>query len=88
MAMVYLLTQTETLGTNEQNVRYDRDVVAAYMDLDEAYRDLAMFKCDAEVFNTKLRQSNAVTVTFPGDSTVYTLIKREYSIEDCPLYGS
>jgi hypothetical protein len=86
MAMIYLLTQTEMLGIDDQNVRYISHVVAAYMDLEKAHRDLEQFAQDAFEFNSVATEGAPTIVTFTGDSTVYALLGRTYSLEECPLH--
>ena len=86
MTVVYLLTQTETLIANGQDYRYDRHIVSAYTDPQTAYEDLAQFARDAFEFNRQVTEGNGVIVMFPGDSNVYTLLGRTYSLEECPLH--
>jgi hypothetical protein len=86
MAMVRLLTQTETLGIDDQNVRYISHVVAAYMHLEKAHRNLKLFAQDAFAFNAAATEGAPTIVTFTGNSTVYALLGRTYSLEECPLH--
>jgi len=85
MAMCYLLTQVDALASNG-NICYDRHVMAVYKDIAQAQRDLALFVQAAFEFNQRVTENAAELVTFPGDSTVYTLMGRAFILEECPLH--
>ena len=79
--MAYLLTQVEALAADGE-VLWNHNVIGVYTDISQAQRDLDLFVQEAFEFNQRVTEGAAELVTFPGNSTVYTVMGCTYILEE------